>query len=129
MSELIRRKFMCTGCGENRPCYLETNQGKDEIAFYDSAEYLKCALDKTNQTVCNWKEVEANEQPQSDSKLQIHSVVCCESFAELAQKINWYEIDKEEICVMPNLDNIRFNYCPICGKYIRSIQIPKNKLM
>lgn len=69
MSELINRKFKCIGCGETRPCYLETNQSKDEIAFYDAAEDLKCVLDKTNQTAYNWIEVlanEANKQPDTN---------------------------------------------------------------
>lgn len=60
MSELINRKFKCTGCGEARPCYLETTQEKDEIAFFDATEHLTCVLDKTNQTSYNWQEIEAN---------------------------------------------------------------------
>ena len=58
MNEIIKRKFKCTGCGEDRPCFVETNQEKDEIAWYDHAEDLKCILDETNQTSFNWKEVE-----------------------------------------------------------------------
>ena len=54
---IIKRKFKCTGCGDDRPCLLETNQEKGEIAFYDHAEDLKCVLDSTNQTSYNWKEI------------------------------------------------------------------------
>ena len=55
--ETVTRKFKCTGCGDDRPCILETNQQKDEIAFYDEVEDLKCVLDSTNQTSYNWKEI------------------------------------------------------------------------
>lgn len=54
---IVKRKFKCTGCGEDRPCLVETNQEKDEISFYDQAEDLKCILDPTNQTSYNWKEI------------------------------------------------------------------------
>ena len=53
----IKRKFKCTGCGNDRPCFLETNEDKDVIAFYDATEDLKCVLDSTNQTSYNWKEI------------------------------------------------------------------------
>ena len=51
-----KRKFKCTGCGEDRPCILETNQ---EIApdFDDITNELRCVLDSTNQTSYNWKEI------------------------------------------------------------------------
>ena len=57
MSYIKTRKFQCTGCGHDRPCYLETNQEK--TPFLDCIEDLKCVLDETNQTSYNWKEVEA----------------------------------------------------------------------
>ena len=53
----VKIKLKCTGCGEDRPCYLETNQEKDVIAFYDIIEDLKCVLDSTNQTSYNWVEI------------------------------------------------------------------------
>ena len=55
--ETVKRKFKCTGCGIERPCFLETNQAESAIAFYDAAEDLVCVLDSTNQTSYNWKEV------------------------------------------------------------------------
>lgn len=58
---IVKRKFKCTGCGDDRPCFLETNQEKGEIAFYDGAEDLKCVLDETNQTSYNWKEIEVKQ--------------------------------------------------------------------
>lgn len=60
MSDIIKRTFKCTGCGEARPCYLTTNQEKGEIEFYDHTESLKCVLDETNQTSYNWEEMQAN---------------------------------------------------------------------
>ena len=60
MSEIIKRKYKCTGCGIDRPCVAETNQEKAQIAFYDEIDNLKCILDETNQTSYNWKEVKAN---------------------------------------------------------------------
>ena len=54
------RKFKCNGCGDDRPCYLETNQepksGLDAIEDL-FLEDLKCVLDSTNQTSFNWKEI------------------------------------------------------------------------
>lgn len=74
MSEIINRKFKCTGCGEGRPCYLETSQEKGVIAFYDHTEDLKCVLDETNQTSFNWVEVEANDSKTSSSNCNIPHV-------------------------------------------------------
>ena len=53
-----KRKFKCTGCGEDRPCFLETNQEPNPLdEMYDLfTEDLKCVLDSTNQTSYNWKE-------------------------------------------------------------------------
>lgn len=51
-----KRKFKCTGCGEGRPCCLEVNQEPSQFD-YMVMEDLKCVLDSTNQTSCNWKEV------------------------------------------------------------------------
>ena len=52
----VKRKFKCTGCGEDRPCFLETNQEPNPID--DSPiDDLKCILDNTNQTSYNWKEI------------------------------------------------------------------------
>ena len=58
------RKFKCTGCGDYRPCYLETNQepynnGLDDDELF--IEDLKCVLDSTNQTSYNWKEVKVDD--------------------------------------------------------------------
>lgn len=50
------RKFKCTGCGEDRPCYIETNQEKTKFSQID-IEDLICVLDVTNQTSFNWIEV------------------------------------------------------------------------
>lgn len=52
-----KRKFKCTGCGESRPCFLETNQESNNIM--DVIEDLKCVLDETNQTSYNWQEIKA----------------------------------------------------------------------
>ncbi len=68
MSEIIKRKYKCTGCGNDRPCIVETNQEKVQIAFYDEIENLKCILDETNQTSYNWKEVKANEETKETEK-------------------------------------------------------------
>lgn len=52
-----KRVFKCTGCGEDRPCILETNEDEDAYAFYDHTEDLKCILDPTNQTSFNWEQI------------------------------------------------------------------------
>jgi hypothetical protein len=54
---IVKRKFKCTGCGDDRPCFLETNEDKNVFAFYDKTEDLKCVLDATNQTSYNWEEI------------------------------------------------------------------------
>ena len=93
MSEIIKRTFKCTGCGESRPCFLTTNQSKSEIAFNDPAEYLKCVLDETNNTSTNWQEVQANEVNKStDPVLHIQSV----SHSRLQNlKTYWVKYDDE----------------------------------
>ena len=54
--ETKKRKFKCTGCGEDRPCYLESNQMPTQFDYMQIDE-LKCVLDETNQTSYNWIEV------------------------------------------------------------------------
>lgn len=51
-----KRTFKCNGCGEARPCIIESNQ---ESGIFDDLviEGLKCVLDETNQTGYNWKEL------------------------------------------------------------------------
>jgi hypothetical protein len=55
------RKFKCTGCGETRPCYVETNQ---EVSNFSSLliEDLVCILDATNQTSFNWVEIQVTQK-------------------------------------------------------------------
>lgn len=57
----IKRKFKCNGCGESRPCFLETNQS-DFLGncMPDLIYNLRCVLDETNQTSYNWVEIQAN---------------------------------------------------------------------
>jgi len=50
-----KRKYKCEGCGESRPCYVETNQEPSNIT--EIIEDLKCILDETNQTSYFWVEV------------------------------------------------------------------------
>ena len=59
--ETLKRKFKCTGCGVDRPCFLETNQETNPLDAVDDlfTEDLKCVLDSTNQTSYNWEEVKA----------------------------------------------------------------------
>lgn len=67
MSEIKTRKYKCTGCGEDRPCYLESNQEPNSNDWMQ-VEELKCVLDETNQTSYNWVEVKANEATTSQDK-------------------------------------------------------------
>lgn len=53
----VKRKFKCTGCGEERPCILETNKEPHELMDEMLIDDLKCVLDSTNQTSYNWKEL------------------------------------------------------------------------
>ena len=50
--------------------------------------------------------------------------ICCEHFKTFIPLFSWFTIN-EDILIMPNLDNIRVQYCPSCGKYIRDIQLSK----
>ena len=58
-SENVKRTFKCTGCGNDRPCVLTTEQEKEVILddYYDPSSDLKCVLDSTNRTSYNWQEV------------------------------------------------------------------------
>ncbi len=49
-----KRKYKCKGCGESRPCYVETNQEPSSISA--PIEDLICILDGTNQTSYFWVE-------------------------------------------------------------------------
>jgi len=60
MSEIKTRKYRCNGCGENKPCYLISNQ-ETHTLDYMQIDDLNCVLDETNQTSYNWEEVQANE--------------------------------------------------------------------
>ena len=53
--ETEKRKYRCEGCGELRPCYVETNQETSYVSV--PIEELVCVLDKTNQTSYHWVEV------------------------------------------------------------------------
>ena len=57
---MVKTKFKCNGCGEDRPCFLETNQEKSPFD-YQKVEELKCVLDDTNQTSYNWTVVDIEE--------------------------------------------------------------------
>ena len=50
--------------------------------------------------------------------------ICCEHFKTFIPLFSWFTIN-EDTLIMPNLDNIRVQYCPSCGKYIRDIQLSK----
>lgn len=50
-----KRKFKCNGCGDERPCYVETSQEVNSIS--DVREDLICILDITNQTSYYWEEI------------------------------------------------------------------------
>lgn len=53
---ITTRKFKCTGCGIDRPCFLETNQ--EPHPYYDlTIDDLRCVLDETNQTSYNWEDI------------------------------------------------------------------------
>lgn len=54
---VIKKKYKCIGCGESRPCFVETNQVENDGTWFEIDE-LKCILDETNQTSYNWKEIE-----------------------------------------------------------------------
>ena len=55
MSEIKTRKYVCMGCGKDRPCFVETNQEDSEFRYFEIEE-LKCILDSTNQTSYNWEQ-------------------------------------------------------------------------
>ena len=56
----VKREFKCTGCGVDRPCFIESNQEPNHIddSIFDD---LKCILDDTNQTSYNWTEIKTDK--------------------------------------------------------------------
>lgn len=54
-----KRKYICNGCGIERPCKVETNQEITGLSWVEIEE-LKCILDETNQTSYNWKEIKVS---------------------------------------------------------------------
>lgn len=57
MSKIKTKKFKCNGCGEDRPCFVETNQEENSLGIDFQIEELKCILDETNQTSYNWEQL------------------------------------------------------------------------
>ena len=57
--ENTKRKFKCEGCGEDRPCIVETNHPRDHML---GTEDLSCVLDETNQTGFYWKEIYEDDE-------------------------------------------------------------------
>ncbi len=53
--ETEKRMYICTGCGNDRPCSVETNQEPSSVT--EIIEDLKCILDETNKTSYFWVEV------------------------------------------------------------------------
>ena len=51
-------KYKCTGCGLERPCYVEINQEPNKL--FEVIDDLVCILDTTNQTSYNWEYVEVD---------------------------------------------------------------------
>lgn len=68
----IKRKFKCNGCGEERPCFVESNQEDDNRGWDDIADELNCILDETNQST-NWKEIDSKP---SDTETQQSGIGC-----------------------------------------------------
>ena len=59
-----KRKFKCTGCGDDRPCFIESNQEPNRVFDHSTVDDLKCILDETNQTSYNWEEI---TKPQNEN--------------------------------------------------------------
>ena len=53
ISIIEKQNFVCYGCGDKRPCFVECNQEKSSISY--PIEDLKCILDETNQTGYKWE--------------------------------------------------------------------------
>lgn len=108
MSEIKTRKFKCTGCGEDRPCYLETNRESSIMDVY-TEDVLKCVLDETNQTSHNWEEMQANGVSDNHEKaLPINSVSHRIDFEKLRQAYFNECVDKTNgksklyVCLAPH---------------------------
>ena len=65
----MKRKFKCNGCGEERPCFLESNQEDNNRIEWDIVDELNCVLDDTNQST-NW--VELISKPSDTETKQDH---------------------------------------------------------
>lgn len=52
----LKHTVKCVGCGEDRPCYIESH-GLDRLRI----DGLKCILDETNQTGYCWEEVSVDD--------------------------------------------------------------------
>lgn len=68
----VKRKFKCTGCGIDRPCFIESNQ-EPQSGDYMQVEDLKCVLDETNQTSYNWEEI--NHVVESNDKVLTDEII------------------------------------------------------
>jgi hypothetical protein len=61
---------------------------------------------------------------------------CCDAFKKLIPTFQWMTFaegeQKGEVFLMPHIEvdgtKYRVNHCPVCGKEVRSIEIPKDVL-
>ena len=57
----------------------------------------------------------------------ISNIKCCKDFIDIAHTFNWMsyfdeDVDKKVYC-LPNIELIRINTCPCCGKSINGINL------
>jgi hypothetical protein len=58
MEAITKKKYQCDGCGNDRPCVVETNQHNTTRRYFEIEE-LKCVLDETNESY-SWDEMTGN---------------------------------------------------------------------
>jgi hypothetical protein len=63
------------------------------------------------------------------------AVMCCAVFEDMAKRFSWmgYEANGQRLACMPHIygsngERWRVNYCPSCGREVRSIEVPLDLL-
>jgi hypothetical protein len=76
--------------------------------------------------------MKTNDKNEQNQPLQLHDVVCCDSFIKFIPHFGWMKTD-DKIFLMPYIKSgellMRINHCPSCGKYVRDIQISQEEIL
>lgn len=100
---VIKRNFLCTGCGVGRECKLEVNQEPSSDPAGD-LDALECVLDSTNQTSYNWIEVFKGKTPIIDHMLTATDMKVLRGYIDDSEYLSGFEGMHKNLCKLGYLN-------------------------